>query len=193
MIIQVRSCSGGGKTHAVRGLIEAADTKPLNITDDAGKTVGVQFYYADRNIAVLGKYDSVCGGCDTIKTADDICDRIKLFAGWADVVVFEGRIPSHTYQRYADLFDSMKLFGTRTHGTVIAYLDSTPEQCIKNIAARRAARGVDPLNWDTDRVRSKDFPAIENTRLKFIRDGFDVRTLRYEHSIEDLLEIVTDG
>ncbi len=90
---------------------------------------------------VMGSYENVCGGCDTIKTQDEICDRVRRFAPLGHVL-FEGLLMSNIFSRYNDLARELDPIPY-----IWAFLDTPLQLCLDRINARRKARGkLEPVN-----------------------------------------------
>lgn len=61
MILNIRGCSGSGKTYLVHQIMEALDAQPIPGED--GKIEG---YLLKGNIRLVGPYSVGCGGCDRL-------------------------------------------------------------------------------------------------------------------------------
>jgi hypothetical protein len=83
---------------------------------------------------VVGSYENVCGGCDGIKTQDEICNKVREYAKLGHVI-YEGLLVSTVFSRYADLAASMQPVRT-----VFAFLDTPLDVCVTRINARREER-----------------------------------------------------
>lgn len=204
MIIQIRGCNGSGKTHAVQGVMNEYGQGRRTLLPIVGwgadelhkfaerydEVLGTAFEIGNTTIIALGEYrdDKPSGGCDNIKTQDQVCNRLRLFRVTADVVLFEGVIHSTIYQRYADLYDELYERGA-SH--VQAYLDTSYEQCKVNIEARRETSRVKRKAVNEDVLTAK-YRSIARTRPKFEQAGYDVRTLHYEASVETLLDWIVN-
>lgn len=133
-IINVRGTSGSGKTTLVKRLIQ---------TQGIEHNLGKKGLILHGNIAVVGKYDNPCGGCDTMKSQQDIMDTIEEFFKRPDCsVIFEGLMISTVHSTWVEF---AKKFGHNFH---VIYLNTPLEQCLQNIETRRVASGktYKPLN-----------------------------------------------
>lgn len=175
-IINVRGTNGSGKTTIIRGLMKMAtkvepvgpETRPLSYI--------LTIPGVDAPVAIIGSYVNVNGGCDTIKTQDDICGRVRGHAGLGHHVVFEGVLISVLYQRYADLDKELTADG---HKFIWGFLDTPLKVCVARIMDRRAARGDDrPL--DTSKSVDPKHRQCDNVRRKAKGAGRDVRVIPYE-------------
>jgi hypothetical protein len=99
-----------------------------------------------------------CGGCDTVKSQDEICERIlkAVNRGWN--VLFEGLICSHISKRYAELYHNLRDRGIRVR---FIYLSTPLEKCRSNINLRRAKQGKSPK---VAKNTEKDYTSTHNSR-----------------------------
>lgn len=204
MIVNLRGTSGSGKTTVVRGLMEKYPAiEPLMVADERGreKIHGYECRMANfpgnlPNLYVVGSYKNVCGGCDGIKTQDEICDRVRGYAGMTGDVVFEGLLISHLYGRYLKL--DREMAETHNQHTVWAFLDTPEEVCVDRVKERRARRHAEkvrvklaqgkpappelgPLNGKNTRQKWHDMRRVFQ---KCQRDGLDARWLDYTNPIK---------
>lgn len=169
MIIQLRGTSGSGKTTAMKSVIDSLYNwnsyyvpkrkKPLWMVSD-------EF----PHVAVLGHYESPCGGCDTIGSARQVYEVIDLLLPETiTTVLCEGLLLSE------DVKWTSQLVNHRLgKGGVWCYFLNTPlDRCLANISLRRKSAGnekeVDPKNT-TNRVTT-----IERARLKLMEAGVNCR------------------
>ena len=141
MIVNLRGTSGSGKTTALRTLMARAEacghTRQAylsSVDQKKPKPLGYAFV-GTPPLYVLGSYETVCGGCDTLKTQDQVCGLVRHFAPYGHVV-FEGLLISHLYSRYEALNHELA-----AHGYVWAFLDTPLELCLARVQQRRDARG----------------------------------------------------
>ena len=85
MIIDIRGTHGSGKSHIMRNLVTEYKNVPLQGETYAGnkhhkRLDHLGYYFPKWDAVLIGKYESVCGGCDGVKTADEVCRRVRLFA-----------------------------------------------------------------------------------------------------------------
>ena len=129
LIINVRGTSGSGKTHLTREFMKSRH--PNIVTDNAGKVYG----YSCNGWFVVGSYENVCGGCDTIKTQQQIIDRVAWGVSMGYHVWLEGLILSTIYglvgaysEEYAERW-------------VFAYLNTPVDVCVERVIERRRVAG----------------------------------------------------
>lgn len=161
MIIQIRGTSGSGKTWIVNRLMRCYEFKPI-----VSKSKEIKGYYCkDLNLFIVGKYTVACGGCDTIKSQDEVCKRIHKAAknGWN--VLFEGLICSHIAARYAGLH---KQYSEQGIPVRFIFLDTPLEECRKNINTRRAKKGKPPV---MAKNTEKDYTSTHRSRVNMHTAG----------------------
>lgn len=137
MIINVRSTSGGGKTHLVRSVMEGFSTrtsvfaKPVAGERARKRPIG---YICNRpgwrSLAVVGHYETACGGCDTIPEMEMIFRLVRDSHAAGMNVLFEGLLIS------ADVNRTLALHTDGLPLRVIA-LDTPLQTCLDSINARR--------------------------------------------------------
>lgn len=152
-IIKILGPSGAGKTSLVRALWNGLTVNPLPWEGLKG-VQGYEFkrFDVDKPIYVLGRYDSNCGGVDTIDAASTVIKMVELFHPLGHVI-HEGLLQSTYYGAMG--VDSQK-YG---RDYVYAWLDTPKSVCMERLHARREANGTKrPLNveqaeakWDTVR------------------------------------------
>jgi len=132
-IINIRGTSGSGKSTLVRQLMDAhGPVTPLG----SPKILG---YQCGPDLRVVGRYTNACGGCDGIKTQDEVSTRVREYAQHGHVV-FEGLLVSGIVERYRALAEELG-------GFTFAFLNTPLEVCLERVHQRRAAKGNDrPLD-----------------------------------------------
>lgn len=90
---------------------------------------------------MVGRYETACGGADTIKTQDELCKIIEKALKKGYSVFFEGIICSHLAERYAKVY-----FNAVEQRVKVQYifLNTPLEKCKENINKRRAKAGKPP-------------------------------------------------
>lgn len=177
-VIDIRGTHGSGKSYIVHQLLGAFPGTP--ILDDDEQIIG--YYLEDIETAVVGKYTTDCGGCDGIKTADEVVRRVKLFHGSEGVknVVLEGILVSHTFARYSALAKGLEDYR-------FLFLDTPMEVCIARVQSRRLARANrKPFN---PRNLVKDWHCIwGKVRVKCQEAGHKVVVVSWQNPVDVVLE-----
>jgi len=168
-IIDIRGTNGSGKTYLVRELIERlGGKKSYYLEDDADRIIG---YTLQDGTGLLGPYEkAVSGGCDQIRTMDQVCDLVRdMVDDGHHTIILEGYIVSHTFSRWHAMAKEMKKRDYKWH---FRFLETELEECIRRVKLRRAARGntnpYDPKNLTRDWHRSRK--VVE----QFLDAGHDV-------------------
>lgn len=187
MIVSIRGTNGSGKSTLVRAYM-ATLSKLAPVTEaEKGKVIGYQgFNKTGNTVGIVGRYETDCGGCDTIKTQDLVVERVKRQAHFGHVV-FEGVIVGDIYGRWKVLSDEYP------PGTfVFAYLDTPLELCLQRVAARRERSGKDPTDFNATLVEQKYNNTIRQ-KAKAEREGATVVTLHHDNDVKELAKLLETG
>lgn len=149
MILQIRATSGGGKTTAMRYLMELAYSKPFitaktkrgeKVLINKGRWMGYPFY-------VIGPYDSEgTGGCDRISKVQEVITLVDRCAKATNaengdhraIVCFEGLLLAHSWGQMGEF-----LHERYPERYMNAFIDTSVEQCYANVLKRRDNAGAD--------------------------------------------------
>tara|TARA_R110000803_G_scaffold210228_1_gene281507 strand:+ start:1412 stop:1999 length:588 start_codon:yes stop_codon:yes gene_type:complete len=174
MIINIRGTSGTGKSTLVAKLMA---NYPIISTDleyvlgkrdviterSKKKTVG---YTLEKGIHVVGRYETKCGGCDTIKTQDQVFRLVDENANIHKHVVFEGLLTCNSYGRWKELANRQDFF--------FLFLDTPISQCLEAVVARRIERGKTPEEAVADERTIYNLTRMYDTNQKtFKKCGAD--------------------
>jgi len=193
-VINIRSTSGGGKTTTVRGVMAKGDIEPLGENPKKPDAYLISIPSLVTPVFVIGSYENVCGGTDSIKTQDEICQRIRTYATLGHVLV-EGLLMSHTFGRYAMLDRDLVKEGI---ACIWAFLDTPLELCLERVTARRVAKGNEkPLNpentisaWHANRECYKKFVSGSSkdwrTAPGYAPTKLDARWLDHTRAVEEV-------
>jgi hypothetical protein len=156
VILQIRATSGGGKTTVMRHLFGIACCEPVKVQKTArgqkvlinqGDWRGYPFY-------VIGPYDAEgTGGCDRISKIEEVVALVDSVAkpthdkrgNHSGIVCFEGLLLAHSWGQMGEHLHAR--YGDRYMN---AFIDTSVEQCYKNVLKRRKAAGAD--NTDKERT-----------------------------------------
>ena len=177
MILNIRGTHGSGKSWLVHQLLSKGNEP---ITNGYGSILGYELPWCGGS--VVGKYVTACGGCDGIKTADEVCSRVREFSKRFDHVVFEGILVSHTFKRYSALANELDNFW-------FLFLDTPLAMCISRVKARRKAKGntkpFDPRNV------VKDYHNVYGTvKQKCLDAQHNVEVLSWKDPLPRVLEML---
>lgn len=133
MIINIRGTHGSGKSTVIRQVMERYRLQPMGY--DGRKCAGYSGNTLFGAIAVVGSYETECGGCDAIQPYAKIWPRVTSAHDIGFHVLFEGALVSNSY---GNIGRDSEVYGDNF---VFAFLDTPLEVCIERIRARRLARG----------------------------------------------------
>lgn len=145
MIINIRGTHGSGKSSTVRAFMTLWNCVPAL---RGGQVVGYLVESRPITTFIVGPYETPCGGCDAIKTQDEVCARVRQYATGRHAmhVIYEGALVSTIWTRYANLHREIT-------PSLFAFMSTPLDLCLDRIAKRRAERGdqrpLDPKNTKT--------------------------------------------
>lgn len=183
-ILDIRGTHGSGKSYVIHQLIQQGQGPGSGYICENDATIGT--YVSGFELAILGTYDRVCGGCDGIRTADEIVRRVRVFAGEYKNVALEGILVAHTYTRYANLAADLT---SRGHQYYFIFMMTPYEECIRRVQARRVARGQQAefdlfhLNTDFDRCHRRLPGKMRNA-------GFNVSQPDWRNPVPEVKELL---
>lgn len=170
--LNVRGTNGSGKTTIARAFFD--ESTPVSEVREGKK---VRLYVRDWNgipLYILGSYEAVCGGCDTIPEVGIVADLLGSIYGDTGVCLYEGLMISHML---GTVGSEVEAYGS---DHVMAFLDTPLETCIQRVVGRRHARG-DFREFDPKNV-IKDHKAVSNCRQNAIKKGFRVIDLDHTNA-----------
>jgi hypothetical protein len=148
MIINIRSTGGSGKSTLVKRIMARYSARTPHYTDGRRRpffNVCTHPKAGRLDLLVPGHYEVACGGCDTLKSPQQVYDIIREHGiNMHRDVLFEGIIVGDDFKRAAALAEE---FGDDFRVIVL----STPiDECLRSIGERRTAKGndkpLDPTN-----------------------------------------------
>ena len=77
MIINIRGTSGSGKSFLVRHIMRLYPKQVPVYVSDRRQPISYTLSRSGRKLLVVGHYESVCGGCDTVHSMDAIFDLVR--------------------------------------------------------------------------------------------------------------------
>jgi thymidylate kinase len=205
MIINIRGTSGSGKSTVVFNLmrhykelgelyvvIQGPDgfeqVSDLSHEGAAGQ-IGYQIGKWNSNLhpykvplRIVGKYLTPCGGCDGIKTQDEVTSRVRRWHQQDYHVLFEGLLISTIVGRWADLAESLSLERERM---MFVFLNTPEEMCVERVKSRRLAKGN---NKTLDETNTRDkWRLMARVRDKLLERQLDVREMDGEELTRRLI------
>lgn len=178
IVINIRGCNGSGKSTAVARLMKKLGVAKT-LKDKKGKVWAYKLKSKPPTY-VLGRYETACGGCDTMKTLDQVCARVWHLQRFGNVI-FEGVIISTVGQRWVDLaHDCQAQF-------IFAILDTPLKKCIHRVYKRREEKGT-AGTFKESLVKDKYKVVHKNSRRILEKGGMDVRLLPHKKPVGTLLK-----
>jgi hypothetical protein len=148
-VINIRGTYGSGKTTLARFVMDnypnqqpqyiAGRKRPLYYTHDH-PTGG-------NPLAVIGSYETVCGGCDTITEVALIFDTVDYLQANGYDVLYESLLMTADVGRTAGWAEKWNLH--------IIYLDVPTQVCIDSVNSRRRAKDPTAKDVDTKNLLAK--------------------------------------
>ncbi len=180
MIINIRGTGGSGKTWVMRRIIDSI--APLDKWEAQyvpGRKKPETYRYED--IYVLGHYESVCGGCDNIRSAKSVYELINrvLEQTPLPLILCEGMLLSEDFKWMSQLED-VRIF----------FLSTSIEDCLANIRNRRKEQGNEK-ELSEYRTRAR-LPPIESARRRLTEAGVDCRRVTSEQAVEKAIKLVKE-
>lgn len=184
MIVNLRGNSGSGKSYVAGRLLEVPgwtlDVGPeltavaLRSRARSAREVVRGHLHLTSAVAIVGSYATgPGGGCDRIRTQDEVEARVRHYAALGFKVFFEGLLISGLWSRWPALDDALTSAGRGPY--VWAYLETPLEECLDRIRRRRRAVGNEaPLDEQNTRNRVR---SIERSRQRAEAQRRDVRGL----------------
>jgi shikimate kinase len=155
LIVNLRGTSGSGKTTVARTFM---DRYPHETLTRAGKAVGVRVDVTEFRapLFLIGTYNNVCGGLDTVPTQLEGAQRAILAYKYGHVLceglLVSGVGPGGTMPR--------EIIQAAGENAVFAFLDTPLEVCIARVKTRREARGntkpFNPANTESKHKQTHD-------------------------------------
>ena len=196
MIINIRGTSGTGKSTLVTNLMdkyETVGTKQdyvLGKRDTIGprtkmKTVG---YTLENKVHIVGRYETKCGGCDTIKTQDQVFQLVVDAANNVkhDHVIFEGLLTCNSYGRWKELAEQQPFF--------FLFLDTPIEVCLDAVIVRRMERGKTRQEAEPDERTIYNLTRMYDTNQKnygkCMQDGLNAAMVNRQEAWKLLQELI---
>lgn len=189
MIIQLRGTSGSGKTTAMRKFMQDIPRglfqwEPVYISGRRKP----QFYHLGDHVAILGHYESICGGVDTFKNYKQFQLAVRRAGTFCEHVLMEGLMLSDDVQQTLCLFNSIEFSPRPENQFRVIYITTDLLTCIDRVKSRRAAKGKGP-EFNEKKLRDRH-AQIERTRPRLEAAGIYCRRATDEQAVRLLLEWV---
>ena len=191
IVVNIRGTSGSGKTTVVRKFLELPHrvlTRPKptqrnpNKQEVMGYEVDASSVGVTKPVYVIGSYENVCGGCDTIPTQQEAADRAVAAWGSGGHVLMEGLLASA-----AGMAGAVTMTLPKDH-TVYGIMDTPLQTCVDRVMARRAARGeTKPFNPANTEMK---YQQTFSTAKSLYDNGYNVKTINGVSGFQDVVDIL---
>lgn len=178
-LVYVHGTNGSGKSTLARTVLAAAGGAQ-GVSKLLGSPKATWTHTGVAGVVLAGKYGTACGGVDGIQPYAGLHQVLENQAGFSRSVFAEGLVTpgQDTCVKFASYFDD----------AVFILLDTPDTVCIKNVLARRAAKGTtkpyDPKNLYKKQQSARNWA----TRLE--RAGLVVERLHYRQARIRVLELL---
>lgn len=166
LVVKIGGCNGSGKTSIVRAILE---NKKLTFDALYGKSLTRPEAYMAVNdtlgnglkrIVVLGSYETVCGGMDTISDKEDRLALLHKYCVPGSLVIFEGLITGKTYGQMGAISEQSNHKGRWLY----TFMDTPYNVCVQRVLQRRRTRaeskGEQPAPFDPERTMRPTFNSV---------------------------------
>jgi len=175
IVVKLGGTNGSGKTSIARALMEMMGQSIAR--HHGGKIQAYSGKVEGRVWAILGNYENVCGGMDTIS---DKNIRLAMVRHWAenahvDVVFFEGLITGKTYGAFGAMSEEPQHIGKWLY----AFMDTPFEECVARVTQRRQAKGNE-APFDAERTMRPTYKAVNSVALRAATVGHTVYKVPYQ-------------
>lgn len=149
MIINIRGTSGSGKSTIVRKIIKNYKTKTTYRKKGRKQPLGYVYHRpGGKSLAVVGHYETPCGGCDTINDTFEIFTLVRESHKAGFDVLFEGLLIAADVNRVGALHtDGLPL--------LVIEIDLPIEDCLQSVNERRKERKPDATEVNPKNTTAK--------------------------------------
>lgn len=175
MVLNIRGTNGSGKSTAVRHLLDRiGGLESMTPHYENGRKKPLYYTHEETKLALVGHYETQCGGGDTINGYDKLFGLVMKLCGQGWHVLYE------SMQTSADTKQIIAVKNAGYDDIRVVYLTTSLEECIKRIEARRHARGNNkPFN---PKSTIGKFRGTETSRPKLIAAGIHTRRASVEQA-----------
>lgn len=190
MILNLRGTNGSGKSTVAHNLLKVTKAQPVDFWQGTRKPKPKAYagVWKGLPIAILGSYETVCGGMDTITDINDARDLIVKYGTDPafPIVFYEGLFISHCLGTVAKGIDDAGL-KDRLH---MVYLDTPLEVSLERVHKRRAERGITTTFKEQNVI--DDFQRVNEWNFaKAKREGWNAYYIDHTNAIKEVDKILT--
>lgn len=186
-VVKIGGCNGSGKTSVVRALLESNGNEPQYDLKPNKPSAYIRKLATGQKLVILGSYENVCGGMDTISDKYDRLNLVRKYARHGNIVVYEGLITGKTYGAMGEMSEEPNQRGRWLY----TFMDTPWEVCVARVHARRIAKGnLSPL--DPERTLRPTFGSCDRLPGRVAKLGHRVLMLDHRKTAAQLSTILLD-
>lgn len=189
-VFDLRGTHGAGKSYIMSSLLKMKTWEPVMGEGQATKTGPIKVRHLgyeckEWSAFIMGKYDLETGrgGCDLL-FPEEVVKRVLTFHEQYKLILLEGVLVAHTFQRYSDLANQVDDYR-------FLFLDTPLKECIRRMDERRAKMDqtkIRPRNIDN---LVRDHRAINiTTRNKIVAKGHYTQWIDHRKALPQILKEV---
>lgn len=165
LVLKLGGTNGSGKSTVAKSLLSQ-----MTCVKDAGtipgtcKPAGYEGFLKGKLWYIIGRYQTACGGMDTISDKNIRLNLIKdaIISSKYDVVFFEGLITGKTYGEIGVVSESYK------HARwLYLFMDTPFDECVNRVLKRRMQRGV-TTEFNPERTMLSTYNSVLSVRRRAV-------------------------
>jgi hypothetical protein len=181
MVVNIRGTSGSGKSTLIRNIMALYGKPEPQFLEKRKQPIAYicrrkpeDSSRRDKHLAIIGHYETACGGCDTIPRVDLAYNKVVHYALAGFDVLYEGLLLQSDWKRLPHFRKDLDIRAL--------FLTTPIEVCLASVQLRRDARGdhreLDPANTlgkykvlkqQPDLLRAAGVPVEELSRFDALR------------------------
>lgn len=185
-VLQIRGTNGSGKTTVMRQVM-ASFPEGWTGVGQPGRKKPLYYKVNETNlnptVLVLGHYEATCGGCDNIGSAGKVFELVTMLQttyGDSSIILCEGLLLSE---------DS--LWTKQMTDVKVLFLNTSEEECLKRVRARRVAAGNEKELNPQNTVNR--LAVISRARVKLEESGIYCQAASSRQAPRILLSWIQNG
>lgn len=183
-IINIRGTYGSGKTTLARFVMDSYLNMQPHYMEGRKRPLYYTFDHPEGGapLAVVGSYETVCGGCDTIQDVSVIFDTVTFLSSEGFDVFYESLLLTADCQRTIDHYNA----GWDLH---VIYLDVPTQVCLDSVNMRRRAKNPNATDVDPKNLLNK-MQGCKSSQRTLERNGVPCYLLDRAAAFSKVLELL---
>jgi hypothetical protein len=179
VVVKIGGCNGSGKSTLAFALLDFPHKPFYDDLVPKGKVAGYIVQHPKAKIRVLGRYESACGGIDSVGNVDVWAPLAKKYSTDAtvDIVFLEGLMSGKVYGQLGAWSERPDQKGRWLY----AFMDTPFDICVERVLARRHARG-NLAPFDPERTMRSTFRGVQGAERLARAAGHTVMMLDHTTS-----------